>query len=352
MRPTMTPADPHAWFPQFYGNPAIRTLASACRWTISGQIGEETPDDPTKPPKHKAPIDVRHLLAGCTSSCKHAGPLRGAFALDETCLLTLDELTAAIPNAANTAFYLQAQTDGLLVLDIEAHCPPGVVTDLLRLPGVFYSEQSMSGQGFHLVMPLPKNFHDFPVAAGKRVLREEHGWYELLLDHWSTFTRWPVPDRIIAHVNAATSAPAFTSIEDLYAQLAVNASESSGASASAVDTAEDMPHIPYSQAIVEQTLASAHHQLRDPGDFNHDMSRWEFSVLASLYGWMRTQLRAYSALGVKYSTGDTAWLLYKAALDIIPARPKHSEQRNGRPFLLDRAAALVADREARSSSTN
>ncbi|MYR59331.1 hypothetical protein GTY54_24860 [Streptomyces sp. SID625] len=348
----MTPADPHAWFPQFYGNPAIRTLARACRWTISGHIGEEPPDDLTKPPKRKAPIDVRHLLAGCTSSCKHASPLRGAFALDETCLLTLDELTAAIPNAGNTAFYLQAQTDGLFVLDIEADCPPEVATDLLRLPGILYSELSMSGRGFHLVMPLPKNFHAFPVAASKRVLREEHGWYELLLDHWSTFTRQPVPDRIVAHSHAATTAPAFASIEDLYAQLAVNVKESSSASASDVDTAEDMPDIPYGQAIVELTLASARHQLRDPGDFNYDMSRWEFSVLASLYGWMRTQLRAYSALGVKYSTGDTTWLLYKAALDVIPARPKHSERRNGRPFLLDRAAALVADREAHSSSTN
>jgi hypothetical protein len=348
----VTPADPHAWFPQFYGNPAIRTLASACRWTISGQIGEEIPDGPGKPPTRKAPIDVRHLLAGCNSSCKHAGPLRGAFAPDETCLLTLDELTAAIPNAANTAFYLQAQADGVLVLDIEADCPPAVATDLLRLPGTLYSELSMSGRGFHLVMPLPKNFHDFPVAVGKRVLREAHGWYELLLDHWSTFTRQPVPDHIVAHVDAAITAPAFASIEDLYAQLAVNARESADASASAVGTTEDMPDIPYSQAIVEQTQASARHQLRDPGDFNHDLSRWEFSVLASLYGWMRTQLRAYNALGVEYSTGDITWLLYKAALDVIPVRPKHSERRNGRPFLLDRAAALVADREARSSSTN
>ncbi|MFD8609433.1 hypothetical protein [Streptomyces sp. NPDC059631] len=348
----MTPADPHAWFPQFYGNPAIRTLASACRWTISGHIGEESPDDPTKPPKRKAPIDVRHLLAGCTSGCRHASPLRGAFALDETCLLTLGELTAAMPNAANTAFYLQAQTDGLLVLDIEADCPPRLATDLLRLPGILYSELSMSGRGFHLLMPLPKNFHAFPIAASKRVLREEHGWYELLLDHWSTFTRQPVPDRIVARFNAATSAPAFATIEDLYAHLAVNISENSSASGSDVDTAEDMPDIPYAQAIVEQALASARHQLRDPGDFNHDMSRWEFSVLASLYGWIRTQLRAYSALGVEYSTGDTTWLLYKAAVDVIPARPKHSERRNGRPFLLDRAAALVADREARSSSAN
>ncbi|MGW6600479.1 hypothetical protein [Streptomyces sp. NPDC055036] len=348
----MIPADPHALFPQFYGNPAIRVLASACRWTISGQIRDEDPDDPDKRPTRKAPIDVRHLLTGCTPGCRHAGTLRGAFALDETCLLSLHELTAAIPNAANTAFYLQAQTDGLFVLDIEPDCPPRVATDLLRLPGVLYSEQSMSGRGFHLIMPMPRNFHDFPIAAGKRVLREEHGWYELLLDHWTTFTRQPVPERIVAQADAATATPAFTSVEDLYAQLAVKARESSGASASAVDTAEAMPDIPYWQAIVEQTLACARRQLRDPGDFNDDMSSWEFSVLASLYGRMQTQLRAYSALGIEYSAGDTAWLLYKAALDVIPPRPKHSEQRNGRPFLLYRAAALVADREAGSRSAN
>ncbi|WP_328964229.1 hypothetical protein [Streptomyces virginiae] len=111
----------------------------------------------------------------------------------------------------------------------------------------------------------------------------------------------------------------------------MKAGESSGASASAVDTTEDMPGIPYSQAIIEQTLSGARHQLRDPGDFNHDMSRWEFSVLASLYGRMRTQLPACSALGVEYSTGDTSWVLYKAGLDVIPARPEHSERRNGRP---------------------
>ncbi|MFC9756713.1 hypothetical protein [Streptomyces sp. NPDC056921] len=340
----MIPADPHAWFPQFYDNPAIRALAGACRWTISGQIGEEDPDDPDNLPTHKAPIDVRHLI--------DVGRLRGAWATDQSCLVTLDELTSAMPSAANTAFYLQAQTDGLLVLDIEPDCPTRIATDLLRLPGVLYSELSMSGRGFHLVLPMPQNFHDFPVAAGKRVLREEHGWYELLLDHWATFTRRPVPGHIVDRVDAATTAPTFTSVEDLYTQLAAKARESAGASATAVNTAESMPDIPYSQAIIEQTLTNARHQFRDPGDFDHDMSRWEFSVLASLYGWMQTQLRAYNAVGVEYSTGDTAWLLYKAALDVIPPRPKHNQRRNGRPFLLDRSAALVADREAGSSSAD
>lgn len=163
----MMPADHGAWFPQFYGNPAIRALADASRWTISGQIGDDDLDVAGKPPTRKAPIDIRHLL--------DFGRVRGAWALDERCLVTLDELTQAVPDAANNAFYLQALTDGLLVLDIEPDCPPHIAVDLLRLPGALYSELSMSGNGFHILAPLPQNFHDFPIASTKRVLREEHG---------------------------------------------------------------------------------------------------------------------------------------------------------------------------------
>ncbi|MFI9629290.1 hypothetical protein [Streptomyces sp. NPDC052042] len=336
-------ADPRTWFPAFYDNAAIRALAAACRWTISGRLGELGSDG--EEPGRKAPIDVRHLIDGCNPGCRHTGPLRGAFALDATCLLTLDELTAALPHAANAAFYLQAQTDGLIVIDIEPDCPPAVATDLLRLPGIVYSELSMSGLGFHLVAPAPANLHDFPVAAGKRVLREEHGWYEILFDHWVTFTRNPVPDRIVGHVAAVARPAQIASVEELYAGLATKAREST-ATAAAVSTDGSMPDIPYADRIVEQTLNGARDRLKLPEDFEHDLSRWEFSVLGTLYHWMQAPLQTYGTFGMQYSTGDRAWLLHQAALEVLPARPKHNERRNGRPFLLDRAAALVAEREA------
>lgn len=335
----MTPVDPHTMFPRFYSNPAIRALADACRWTISGQIADEDPDNEAdKPPTRKAPIDLRHLI--------DRQRVRGAWSIGPECLVTLAELTSAVPAAANHAFYLQAQTDGLIVIDIESGCPPKIAADLLRLPGILYSELSMSGRGFHLVFPLPGNLHNFPVAAGKLVLREQHGWYEILLDHWCTFTRFPIADVTREHIAAVAWPPAFTSVEEVYADLAAKARPSAGLTAAAVGTDAEMPEIPYAQSIIEKALASAEGLLRDPRDFDHDLSRWEFSVLAVLYRWMQVPLSVYSSFGVCYSAGDQAWLLYRAALDVIPARPKHAQQRNGRPFLLDRAAALIAEREA------
>jgi hypothetical protein len=326
-----TPADPRGWFPQFYDNPAIRALATAHRWTVSGQIGEDSEE-------RKAPIDLRELI-------DHSR-VRGAWNIGPACLTDLDELTYALPGASNAAFYLQAQTDGLVVVDIEPDCPPEISADLLRLSGILYSELSMSGQGFHLIAPVPVNLHDFPVAAGKRVLRQEHGWYEILLDHWVTFTRFPVPDRIIDQVATIPGPPRFAAIEELYAELAAKARETPSVSATAVHTGGAAPDIPHAAEIIERTLASARDRLRDPSAFGHDMSRWEFSVLGMLYRWMQIPLGTYSAFGVRYSATDRTWLLYRAALGVIPARPKHKQLRNGRPFLLDRAAALVADRDA------
>ncbi len=339
----MTSPDPREWFPRFYDNPAIRVLAPACRWTVSGQVGDALGRDGE--PQRKTPIDVRHLLEGCSPSCRHVGPLRGAFAIDQTCLLTLHELAARLPAAANAAFYLQAQIDGLIVIDIEPACPPGVAADLLRLPGILWSELSMSGRGFHLVTALPPNFHDFPIAAGKRVLREEHGWYELLLDHWVTFTRTPLPPPILERVAAATGVPRPASVEELYAELAAKARGTPSLSAAAVTTTAGMPDVPHAEEIVDQTVAHARDRIRRPEDFGNDLSRWEFSVLGTLYRGMRAPLSKYAG-GAGCSSGDRAWLLYRAAAQLIPPRSKHAQLRNGRPFLLDRAAALIADREA------
>lgn len=325
--------DPRVQFPNFYGNAAIKALSGESRWTISGRLVDSA--DTLK--ARKAPIDVRHLI-------DTGGRVRGAWARDRQCLVSLDELTVQVPQAANAAFYLQALTDGLMVIDIEPDCPPAVAHNILALPGALYSEVSMSGRGYHLVVPLPENFHDFPIATAKKVIREEHGWYEILLDHWATFTRKPVSDGAVTEAAAVDLATApFGSMDDLYASLAKTAKASRAASGDVGVLSEEAPKIVGMGRIIRQALADATPRFKTLDDFNGDRSRYEFSVLGTLYRQICLQA-AYvgNHRETTYSTSDRAWLLYLAAQEVLPSRLKHNERRNGRPFLLDRAAAMVA----------
>ncbi|WP_222064863.1 hypothetical protein [Brevibacterium casei] len=266
------------------------------------------------------------------------GRVRGAWRIGPECLVTLDELTDRLPEAANLAYYLQAQTDGRVVVDSELGCPEEVLT----LPGVQYSETSMSGRGYHLVTALPDNFYEFTAASGKRVLRESHGSYELLLDHWVTFTRRPIAADVMEAAQHESSPREFASVGDLYASLARSAKAKCPVSTGVRATGE-APPIKGGELIVERTLEGARPWLRTLYQFDGDCSRWEFSILGTLFREMRDHLvRVGFVRRTEYTSGDQAWLLYRAALETSPERPKHHERRNGRPFLLDRAAAMVA----------
>lgn len=327
------PVDLLSWT-QFRANDVIDALAPLSRWTVSGRLD----DDPAT--TSKAPIDIRQLLDLTDPTGRR---VRGAWSTDGQCLITLDELADRLPDAANAAFYLNSPIDGCLVVDIEPGCPPSLAADLRAMPGILYAELSMSGRGYHLVMPRPANLADHPVAARKAVLRETHGWFELLFTHWVTFTRRPIP----ASAPQIPGTPTFT-LEDIFADLAATAHEQAG-SASDVDIDED-PGIPGADIIVEWTADDAATRLasRGPGDFSYDMSRYEFSVLGILYTSLDGRLRELSALGTTYSGSERAWLLYRCAVEVLEHRPKHDELRNNRPYLLERAASIVADRLARA----
>lgn len=328
--------DPQAAFPDFYSNPAIQALAPASRWTISGNVSHEEPkvgpDGVLVKPSRKAPLDIRAYL--------DLGWIRGARRLDAQCLITLDELTTEIPMASNAAFRIQAPTDGLLVIDIEADCPPETSAALLALPDILYAEESMSGKGFHLLAELPDNFGDFPIAARSVKLQHETKHYEILLNHWITFTRRPIPAHHRTRATPQATGP-FSSVEALYASLAANAREP-GVSASGVITTEAPREIRGADRIIANTIAASRHRLKTLDEFHGDNSRFEFSILGVLYRQLIRHLVDYVDFEDRFTPGDQAWLLYQAATEVIPPRHKHLEQRGGRPYLLERAAAMVA----------
>ncbi len=313
----MTANDPHAVFPEFYNNPIIQDLSQTPRWTVSN--------------KDKAPIDMRELML--------TGRIHGAKEPNERYLVTLPELTKFLPKAANHTFYLHGQLDGYLVLDIEPSCPEPIARHLLSLPAL-YTEQSMSGKGFHLVMPLPDNFWDFPVATGKKALKEEHKHYEILVDHWITFTRRQVDPSWFT----LPPAPA-GSWEKLYALLAKDAVETPTVE---LDIDLECPQIPNKPMILKAMTTRPIN--RTPEDFNGDHSRYEFSVLGILYSRMITVINEFQTVYPTTSYGDSekVWLLYEAVRTVVPPREKHAERRGGMPLLFDRAMWVLSRKAAES----
>lgn len=342
----MTGFDPAQQFPEFYGNPHIRALAGARRWTVSTQ-------EPTEQFRTKTPIDMRCLLDGGTGLKGQPlapGTLRGAFATDETCLVPLTEMSVRFPNASNVALYLRSAVDGYTVLDIEKDCPPEEAARLLSVPGALYSEVSMSGRGFHLLMPVPANTADHPIGATKRVLKHPQGWWEVLMEHWVTFTRRPIPDDLAAQMAALAPAQPPT-WEQVWAEVAAEAVPNATVT---VDIEHEAPDIPHADALVRSIVGSGHG--RTMAAFGHDTSRFEFAVLG-VY-WVRLE-KILSTLAFppgtdveSFTDSARAWLIYRAAVHALPHRDKHDETRNGLPYLLDRAVAMAALSRSRESSTS
>ena len=327
----ITPEIIHSAFLQFYTNPIIsEVLAPLPIWTIS---------DPTS----KMPINIRHLIDGCYPSCAHPDPVIGAKFKDERCLTTLHELTETIPAATNCAFVVNSD-HGCLVLDIEKTCPPEVREKLLST-GALYSEKSLSGQGCHLILPLPRSFHTLPKAATKTVLKEKNGWYEILQNnHFVTLTRNPL------------STPVPEVDEDAWDQLWLSLALPVAQKADIVRdfTLESRPTDPWYDSLLTELCYYARGYTKAPKDFNHDHSRYEWAYCAFIYERLM-RMKAlnpsiplindpHKSLHISDITLDDnayAWLLYETLTHHIAPRPKHEEFRNDVPLLLNTASNFV-----------
>lgn len=339
------PFDPMAHFPQFYANPVIADLADAPKWTVSSTKTTETR-------RAKFPVDMRCLLDGGTSKDGRPvqpGTIRGAFRADATCLVTLTELTTRFPMASNCAYHLNTQLDGYLVLDIEKTCPPHEAARLLSMTEDLYRETSMSERGYHLVLPPPDNFWEWPDAVGKRVLKHPEGWWEILMEHWITFTRNPIPPEHLDRLAKGRPIEAPT-WEQVWAELATVAEPTASVD---FDFELDRPEIPHEDLLVDAIIGPGHG--RTPEQFGNDMSRYEFSVLGVYDKRLEVLLDTVTFPDHTQATDydDTArvWLLYLAAARSLEQRPKHAELRSGMPYLLKQASSMRGNRLAQREMT-
>ena len=303
--------------PDFFANPVIQELAPRPFWSVSD--------------KNKRPIDMYALET--LHEIKGANPeLSGATA-------TLDKTIDILHYPSNHAYLLDVMRDNYVVLDIEKSASTHNRQRFLKLPYV-YGETSLSKKGLHLVLPKPENFDDFPAATTKLKLQHASGEYEILLNHWVTFTR-----------NMLTRAQNPRGNTDdwnkLYAELATQAKEILRATEAIEWPANDIDSIPDADTIIEK-LTDPHIYRKTPQDFlrsdnTPDMSRYEA-------GWMFKHLyvlqRIIKAPPIStndhtYTKQDCATLLAYLAKDKLEHRDKHDQIRCGHPYLVYIAKNIV-----------
>ena len=250
------------------------------------------------------------------------GQIDGARTKDSQSLVTLDELThiAKTPLTKNNTYYLMANIDKYIILDVEKTASDELKQRALKLP-FLYGERSMSGLGYHFIFPLPKNFAKYPHIPARTKMQSKKGDYEILLNHFITFTR----DIIEPPENPEGS------IEDIFEELAlahppiirnkINITKSRPEDIIAYDYIYPKLSIrPY-----KKTLA----------DFYDDYSKFEYGATAYYHARMvkLTQTKLFKSKFPNFTENDAFHILSDFMDEQLPYRPKHSEERQGLPWI-------------------
>lgn len=291
----------------FRNHPFIQSIANIPKWTIS--------DD------KKMPLDMQKLIT--------EDKIQGANFYNEQSLATLDEVdnffTQLNQIPKNHTFYLNTVTDEFMILDIEPECPEEIRQKLLNTP-FLYGEVSLSGKGIHLVFGQPACFLDYPNAYKKPALKEEHKYYEILLNHFCTFT-----GKMIPHPKHPTA-----DFNEIYKSLATQARQIEKQKEAQIQSLTDKPNTEQADTILRLLDYAGKHYSKKPSDFvkdkikcQPDMSRYEWSFIAYL-NWKLQSILEVSAIKKEphtYTDEEKAYFLYEIATRYLKHRPKHDTYR-------------------------
>lgn len=280
----------------------IQTIAENEAWTVS------TND--------KMPVDMYAL------SFRHQ--IRGAADTEPPTVLSLSAVHTILPNASNFAYSLQKQRDDFVILDIEPKCPDNIKEKLLKIPAL-YREKSMSGKGIHLLLIRPDEIlAQYPDADKKSVMKEQHGWYEVLIEHWVTFTAniLPEPD---------------TYDQDVFTQIFTDLCKQQKPPMAKLPL-QDIEGINDDGSldeIIRLVANTMQNYVKSPESFNNDMSRYESSVANYFHQKLELMMKASNILPELNDLTDAhkVWIVAKALEMTLPHREKHDTQRSGMNWL-------------------
>lgn len=284
----------------FIDNPTIRYLAAKPYWTVNVE--------------KKKPLDIKEF--------ERTGLIIGA--KNEKCLTTLSDLLRIIDVIPKQFVYsLNAARDNVVVLDIEKTCPDDIKTELLKLP-FLYGDISMSGLGCHLVLPCPPLDE---ITQQKVVLKEDHGYYEILIHHYVTFTN----NTLFARYDESTSPISFQKIWDELKASKKNAVKQE-IEFDESQISLDFPQYNSLKDIITRNFLARFR--KTPEDFNNDMSRYEFAVIGSVRYSTELMLSVPMYARLNLDDSQKIMLVYKIVQELLEPREKHNEKRDGKPMLL------------------
>lgn len=307
----------------FLSNPAVRSIASKPKWSISD--------------KDKRPISLYNLLYNRIVVGGKPGVIGDTDTLDGL----IKSFCRTFPDQgqiANFAFFLDAIDDDIVVLDIEPECPTSLKAEFAQLPYI-YGEVSMSGRGMHLLFPKPKNFDDFPIAAKKKAMKGPKKYYEILMGHWVTFTGRALKRSVGRNIENQEP------FEKLFATLAAQQTESAkiDIELDPERLRENVAEIPDADYIIDILTRPANAVGFKPERYDNDMSRYEFAYFGIKCSQLTSLLRStrIKSNGHTYTPEDFIRLLYVIGTTELEHRDKHDSTRNGMPWLMYEAAQLV-----------
>lgn len=285
----------------FLGNQVIRYLSKKSYWTVNVD--------------NKKPLDI--------VGYEQTGIIAGA--RNESCLTDLSSLiqtVGAVP--AQFVYHLNAVRDKIVVLDIEKTCPEDLKDTLLNLPFI-YGDISVSGKGCHLIFPCPELDE---ITSNKIVMKDPNGYFEVLLNHYVTFTSYTLFPRY-----TKTNAPIqFWQVWDGLRQIQKNIVKKN-LDIEFNDMKLDFPYYNELKAAVIGNFRKRFN--KTPSDFGNDMSRYEFAVIGSVRYALSFMLNMpIFSRRIKLDEREKILFVYKIVSEILLYREKHSELRNGKPLLL------------------
>lgn len=290
----------------FQQHPFIQSIKDKPKWTISNE--------------KKIPLDIQILMT--------ENKIHGANFYDEQSLTTLTEIDNFFAKQNlllnNHAFFLDVMTDNFVVLDIEPSCPKNIKEKLLNTAYI-YGEISLSGKGYHLVFHTPQCFMEYPNAHSKPALKEENGNYEILLNHFCTFT---------GMVINPPSNPTYD-FNDIYKELASSAKNITKQREVDITVLTEKPDTENADRILELLKHAGMQWTKRPENFKkdkcpseNDPSRYEWAYIAYLKKKLSSIL-CISAIADEheYTEEEQAFFLYTTIQELIPHREKHDTYR-------------------------